>query len=314
MKTKDRIRKSVLLLFCLSISFILSACGKQDLQVVIIDGMEETKVAVSHGETVAEAIEQAGISINDKDVITPEKTTALTKETQINISRYAKVTVTEGESTTELELTGKKVKDVLAKLDISLDENDYINHNWDTYLTNGMQIDVIHRIAVTISVDGEKKQCLTKANNVDMLLAEQHISLDKKDRISPARKATLNEGTTVLVKRVSVKEIKEFEPITFETQFEYSSSMYEDESVEKTPGILGEKEVIYQVTYVDGKEEKRTILKETVIKEPVSQVVVKGTKARRRIISKQKVADCDGSDHGYYIITWSDGTVEYVDY
>jgi hypothetical protein len=35
---------------------------------------------------------------------------------------------------------------------------------------------------------------------------------------------------------------------------------------------------------------------------------------QKTVVSKQAVADCDGSGHGYYVITYSDGTVEYQDY
>lgn len=34
----------------------------------------------------------------------------------------------------------------------------------------------------------------------------------------------------------------------------------------------------------------------------------------RKIVSKEKVYDCDGSGHGYYVITWSDGETEYEDF
>lgn len=45
---------------------------------------------------------------------------------------------------------------------------------------------------------------------------------------------------------------------------------------------------------------------------------MKGTKKtedeKPRIISKEKIYDCDGSGHGYYLIKWSDGTEEYKDF
>lgn len=45
---------------------------------------------------------------------------------------------------------------------------------------------------------------------------------------------------------------------------------------------------------------------------------MKGTKKTEdeepRIISKEKIYDCDGSGHGYYLIKWSDGTEEYKDF
>lgn len=47
-----------------------------------------------------------------------------------------------------------------------------------------------------------------------------------------------------------------------------------------------------------------------------SGVPVKGIKksAKKTIVSKQSVPDCDGSGHGYYVITWSDGSVTYEEY
>lgn len=74
------------------------------------------------------------------------------------------------------------------------------------------------------------------------------------------------------------------------------------------------------VTYVDGKEDKRKILEETVIEKPVSEIVVRSSKkkenknGKKTIVSKQSVPDCDGSGHGYYVITWSDGSVTYEEY
>ena len=48
----------------------------------------------------------------------------------------------------------------------------------------------------------------------------------------------------------------------------------------KTEGAPGEKEVTYLVTYVDGEEESREKDSEEVTKEPVSEVVLRGTAER----------------------------------
>lgn len=39
-----------------------------------------------------------------------------------------------------------------------------------------------------------------------------------------------------------------------------------------------------------------------------------GKNEKPKIVSKEKVYDCDGSGHGYYLIKWSDGTEEYEDF
>lgn len=97
--------------------------------------------------------------------------------------------------------------------------------------------------------------------------------------------------------------------------------MYVGSSKVTREGVNGSKEVTYQITYVDGKEERRKKVKEKVIKEPVSNIVTEGTKKNhsnlhrnllvleKHIVSKRKVPDCDGSGHGYWKIKYSDGTV-----
>lgn len=300
-------------LVCLS--GILTGCAANKIDVTVTDGQFVTELAVKQGSTVRDVLSQAEIAISEQDVIKPAGDTVVSADNdQIVITRYAEVTVSDGKQEKKFVLTGKTVQDAIHEAGMVLSKHDYLNHAPEALLTNGMEICVTHRLAVQILVDGEKIECLTKADNVEGLLAEQNIALDKKDRIAPGLASGLSDGMKVTVERVSVKEIKEKEPIPFETTVEYSSAMYTDEQKEKTPGVDGEKEVVYQVVYVDGKEESRKPVKETVLKEPVSQVVTKGTKKRRRIVSRVAVDDCDGSGHGYYIITWSDGTVEYEDY
>lgn len=118
-----------------------------------------------------------------------------------------------------------------------------------------------------------------------------------------------------------MKQEKKTEEIAFSVETQKSSSMYVGSSKVTREGVNGSKEVTYQITYVDGKEESRKKVKEKVIKEPVSKIVTEGTKEKsqqssqkssgsgKHIVSKRKVPDCDGSGHGYWEIKYSDGTV-----
>jgi murein DD-endopeptidase MepM/ murein hydrolase activator NlpD len=76
---------------------------------------------------------------------------------------------------------------------------------------------------------------------------------------------------------VTVSE-KETKYISFETVYNNSSSYYEGTKVVKTNGVQGEKELTYEVTYVDGSESSRSLVTERVTKEPVNEVVLVGTK------------------------------------
>lgn len=314
MKVFER-KKGICLMVALGTAFMLNGCDNAEMKVTIQDGMVQTRVEANAGETVEEILKAAEIEVSDKDIVTPDLYESISQtDSEIVITRYASVEVVDGEEIIELEMCGKTVQDVMNQMGITLGKHDYLNHSESAFLVDGMEINITRRKAVTLIVDGETKSCITAAVDVAGLLQEQDIVLGQDDRVNPSRTMELKEGSQVTVERVSVMEIVEEEPIEFEVMTEYSGSMYSDEIVEKTPGVLGLKEVTYLVTYVDGVEVSRKAIRENILKEPVAQVVVQGTLQRRRIVSKQAVDDCDGSGHGYYIITWSDGTVEYVDY
>ena len=153
------------------------------------------------------------------------------------------------------------------------------------------------------------------------LKKEEQITNDDNTKTYIYKLEPLKEGTKVVVERVETRKEKKTEEIAFSVETQKSSSMYVGSSKVTREGVNGSKEVTYQITYVDGKEESRKKVKEKVIKEPVSKIVTEGTKEKpqqssqkssgsgKHIVSKRKVPDCDGSGHGYWEIKYSDGTV-----
>lgn len=75
------------------------------------------------------------------------------------------------------------------------------------------------------------------------------------------------------VQTITVKEKAEFDQ-----KVEFSDSMYKDETSVKVKGQYGEKEVTADVTKVNGIETGRTVINEKMLKEPKTQIIVKGTK------------------------------------
>lgn len=81
-----------------------------------------------------------------------------------------------------------------------------------------------------------------------------------------------------LISVKTVQTITSTEKAAFEQKVEFSSSLYKDESSVKVKGVYGEKEVVANVTKINGVEAGRAVLSEKVTKEPKTQVIVKGTK------------------------------------
>lgn len=299
-------------------------CSAKSVKVVINDMQTETKVSVLSGKTVSDALSEAEIKLNKKDTVEPDEDTKIEKDTKIVIKRYADAVVECDGKIKNVALTGATVEDAVKKAGVKVFENDEINYKKTAFVTNGMKIKVTRRLNVNLFVDGKKKTFLTKAKTVKGVLEEQKIKLNKNDIVKPASSKKVKADMKITVKRVSEKTITKTETINYTTKYVTSSSLKAGATRITTQGVNGEKKVTYKVTYVNGKESEKKKVSEKIIKAPVAKVIQRGTmqatqapttkKSGKTEVSRQRVADCNGSGHGYYIIKYSDGTTKYEDY
>lgn len=90
----------------------------------------------------------------------------------------------------------------------------------------------------------------------------------------------------IVVNRVSVGEETVTTPIPFESVTNEDSTRFKDLAVTTTvAGVEGQQSTVYSVTTVDGVEESRTLVSDTVAVAPVTEVKVQGTKARPKVVA-----------------------------
>lgn len=108
-------------------------------------------------------------------------------------------------------------------------------------------------------------------------LAVAGVTVNADDRVQ----VHLVDGRlTVQVQRVVVKDVTETVAVDFTTQTRKTSGLYTGQKRTVRAGVAGERTVVSRVTTVDGVEESRTSLSDTVTKDPVAAIVEVGTKAR----------------------------------
>ena len=326
MKTDKMKKIAALILTMLMAVLCLTACGDKALTVTVTDMGTNTEVEAKTGQTVSDVLKEAGITLGAKDVCEPAADTELNEEiTQITVLRYAQVTVVKDGEERTLSLIGKTVADALTASGFEIKENEEPDVDTKTYLKDGMVIGFVSTKNVQIIADGKTVDVSTKAVTVEEVLKEQNITLGADDELSEKLDARLSDGIKITVKRVEYKEEKKTEGIACPLKEEYSDDIPEGESEVKQLGEEGEKEVTYKVKYVDGKEDSREKISEKVIKEPVDRIVVYGTgtagssgtgddggSGGKTEVSRVPYYDCDGSGHGYWEVTYDDGTVDYI--
>jgi murein DD-endopeptidase MepM/ murein hydrolase activator NlpD len=97
------------------------------------------------------------------------------------------------------------------------------------------------------------------------------------DRLQIGQELVLNQ-IVPLVTVQTTEVAKYMTAIQYDITFEETSTLYKGEQTVKSSGVQGQKEVVAEIVRENGTEIKREELSAVVISEPVSQVVLKGTK------------------------------------
>ncbi|NLX70310.1 MAG: LysM peptidoglycan-binding domain-containing protein [Clostridiales bacterium] len=127
--------------------------------------------------------------------------------------------------------------------------------------------------------EGDTLWEIAKENDLrveDLMAANPDLDPEK---IKPGQKIKLQAVKSLLT--VVTREKKVYtESIPYETVVEESSSLYKGEKKIKQKGQNGEKEIHVSIVRENGKEVSREKISEKVLKEPVKQIELKGTKSR----------------------------------
>lgn len=221
-----------------------------------------------------------GIEVAERDVVAPDLGAELGTGDEIVVRHaHALRVLADGEETTvwTTALTADEALEALAARgeDVRL---------VPSRSTGGTRPDLELRLRphgpVEVVVGGRTEHVADGSVGVEAMFADLGISLAAHDRVSIAPAATPGGPMTVLVQRVVVREVATTTEVPFTTVTEASAELYRGESRTVTAGVPGELRSVHRLVLVDGVEESRLLLEESVTREPVTAVVHEGTRAR----------------------------------
>ncbi|ELC8443478.1 DUF348 domain-containing protein [Clostridium perfringens] len=169
------------------------------------------------------------------------------------------------------------VQAVLSQKEIYLSDKDKIEPSLTSGISDNDVIKIKKAVPVEVMVDGKNIKIDSAEDSVEKMLVEEGIDLNELDKVEPSLETELSKDLKIQVTRVEEKTIVEKEPIEFETVVKEDDSL--ESGVNKTTqeGSAGEKEITMKLVMEDGKEVSREVVESKVVKEPVDEVVVKGT-------------------------------------
>ena len=166
---------------------------------------------------------------------------------------------------------------VLANKGIVVGSEDKAVPSVDSKITDGTTIRVVRGMNVKVEVDGKVQNLISAEDNVEKMLIADGIELKDLDKVYPSRDAKLEDGLEVKVVRVKTAEVTEVSQVAYSTTVKSDSSLLKGAKVVLQNGKQGEKKSVYKITYENGAEVSRTLVSETVTKEPVAKIVASGT-------------------------------------
>ncbi len=248
--------------------------------VTIYDG-DQVLVITTAQRDAQKILENAGITVNEAygDKVSFNNFDG-ENNSAIIIKRGVKASIVNFDGTTHTIHTSGTVRDALSLANVSLTKGTALNYEADAILEDGMVIEIYDIFNLTFIADGKTFTKTVSGKTVEHAVKAAGIVLGENDFTKPALDEKISEGQTIEVFRVELVERTADEEIQYGTDYEYTDTQFIDQRTLLKAGVNGSKTVVYEDCYVNGKLSESTPLSETILKEPVNQLVKKGTKER----------------------------------
>lgn len=252
-------------------------------KVVSITADGQNRIVTTDVRTVGEVLSRAGVALGKHDLVEPSVSTALPSGFfNINVYRSQPYNVIDGNTSTITASAQQSPRLIVTDANIKLYPEDNVTIKpVDNFLTDkvvGQKVIIDRAVPVQVMVDGSTRQVRTQATTVLQLLQSQAISLGAKDTITPDLTSGVVPGLTIKVTRVAEVVVTKTETIPFKVKTVDDPSLSKGTSDVQTAGSNGSQQVTYRIHYRDGVEVARETLSVTGHVDPVTQVVVVGTK------------------------------------
>lgn len=182
------------------------------------------------GATVADALEEAGVTLGEKDSVSYDLNKPVFDKMNIRVSRVMKITVTADGETKDYDVAARTVEAALKKCGVTLGEADRLNVEPDGKLTDGMAI-VVQRVTTQEVTETEAVPYDTEYTYSDELYEDQsetrtpgaqgekevtykvtYVDGEEESREALSEKVTKEPTTEVVVQ--GTKEYETYEPET----------------------------------------------------------------------------------------------------
>lgn len=259
------------------------------IKVVIDDGKEyELKTPK---KTVSKFLKYEDIDLSPEDKINVNLDEVIDEDMSIKINRAYTIKLTVDGKLNVYKARDMKVSDLLKRENINIYEKDIVSVPVDTLIDKDMDIEVNRAEKVKFVVDN-KEEIPFIVNNarVGVAVNEFMEETGKQVYLEEGQSSAADVKDDMIIKVASLKEeIKVTkQEIPFETKTIENSNLLEGTTNVKTKGENGIKEIKTKEIYKKDELQSQEIIEEKVTKQPITEIIEKGTKKKLNTIKTEK--------------------------
>lgn len=245
-----------------------------------VDGEERT--VTTFGGSVADVLDDESIEVGDRDRVVPSADESIEDGSVVEVSYGRPLDLTiDGQAqrhwvfATNVDTALEELGFGDGALAVSVSRGAAIDRE-------GMEFEIVTPRTLTLVVGAEEPVTEeVAALTVADVLEQLEIEVGEADEVEPALDAQVAEGATITIVRWTVESITEDnQAIPHETEEVESDDLYEGETRVETEGVDGAANVTYDVLLRNGGEWRRAETGREVVREPVTEQVLVGTKER----------------------------------
>lgn len=303
-----------------------AVAGKDGARLITIHDKGNQKVVVTKQNTVGDALKQADIKLQPYDSVDPGVDTKLAANSyHINIYRAQPVLVIDGNTRQTVMTPYDTPKQIAASAERPLYDEDITSLNQsDDILSSGgtgLQLIVDRATKFNLVLYGKAIEARTQATTVGEMMKDKNITLKPEDTLSVPLSTLISPDLKVEIWRNGKQTVNVEQPVAFPVQQIQDADQPVGYKVIKTAGVLGKKNVTFEVDMQNGVEVSRRVIQEVVTLAPQQQVEVVGAKPSfsgsfADALAKLRACEAGGaynrnSGNGYYgayqydVSTWA---------
>jgi uncharacterized protein YabE (DUF348 family) len=241
-----------------------------------LDG-QPTEVRTS-ADTVGDVLKSRGIEVSSHDVVAPNLDAKVEDGTRIAVKFGRQVTFTIDGAQQTVWTTATTVNDALTALNVNLAGAELSISRSSGIGRQGLAIIIATEKQVVIIDAGKKRTITTTGQTLADALAAAKITVDRDDKLSARPTTQLVDGAKFTFTRVDIKSKTKKVKVDFDTERKKSSKLNKGVTKVDTEGVKGVRAVTYRLVRHNGELVKRTKIKSKLIKKPVTEVILVGTK------------------------------------